>query len=153
MLFALILHVLSAVVWVGGMFFAYMVLRPVVAGLLDLPQRLTLWARVLATFFPWAWLAVITLLATGYGMLFLFFGGFAHTPIYVHLMQAVGIVMMLIFGHIYYSPFRRLQRAVADRDWQGGDRQLAQIRRLVGTNLVLGLVNLAVAAGGRMIVV
>lgn len=153
MLFALMLHVLSAVVWVGGMFFAYMVLRPVAAGLLEPPQRLTLWARVFATFFPWVWLAVITLLASGYGMLFLFFGGFAQTPVYVHLMQAIGIVMMLIFGHIYFSPYRRLQRAVREEDWQGGGERLAQIRRLVGINLILGLLNVAIAAGGRLLVI
>ena len=151
MSFALMLHVLSATVWVGGMFFAYMVLRPVAAGLLEPPQRLTLWNQVFATFFPWVWLAVITLLASGYGMLFLFFGGFAKAPLYVHMMQAIGIVMMLIFGHIYFAPYRRLQRAVQNQDWQAGGRQLAQIRRLVGTNLSLGLVVIALAAGGRLV--
>lgn len=152
MSFALMLHVLSVVVWVGGMFFAYMVLRPVAAGLLEPPQRLALWAQVFATFFPWVWFAVVTLLASGYGMLFLLFGGFAQTPIYVHLMQGIGIVMILIFGHVYYSPYRRLQRAVREQDWQGGGRQLAQIRRLIGTNLSLGLVTVAIAAGGRFLI-
>ena len=36
------LHLLSAVIWVGGMFFAYMVLRPAAATLLEPPQRLPL---------------------------------------------------------------------------------------------------------------
>ena len=31
----LLLHVLSIVVWVGGMFFAYMALRPVAASVLE----------------------------------------------------------------------------------------------------------------------
>ena len=38
-------HILAAVIWVGGMFFAHMVLRPS-AGLLDSPTRLALWERV-----------------------------------------------------------------------------------------------------------
>ncbi len=144
---ALILHVLSAVVWVGGMFFAYMVLRPVAAGLLDAPQRLALWAQVFTQFFTWVWFAIITLLLTGYGMLFAFFGGMAAAPIYVHLMQAVGLLMMLIFAHVYFAPYRRLRRAVAAQDWAEGGGRLAQIRRLVGINLMLGLLVVTVAAG------
>ena len=69
------LHALAAVVWVGGMFFAYMVLRPA-TGPLAAPMRLQLWQRVLGRFFPWVWASVAVHLATGYGMLFAFFGGF-----------------------------------------------------------------------------
>ena len=151
MTFALMLHVLAAAIWVGGMFFAYMVLRPVAAELLEPPQRLSLWVRVFAGFFPWVWFAVATLLLSGYGMLFLFFGGMAGAPLYVHLMQGIGLVMMLIFGHVFFAPFRRLKRAVHDQDWQTGGKQLAQIRRLVGANLSLGLLTIALAAGGRLV--
>jgi len=151
MTFALMLHVLAAAIWVGGMFFAYMVLRPVAAELLEPPQRLTLWVRAFAGFFPWVWFAVVTLLLSGYGMLFLFFGGMAGAPLYVHLMQGIGLVMMLIFGHVFFAPFRRLKRAVRDQDWQTGGKQLAQIRRLVGVNLSLGLLTIALAAGGRLV--
>jgi uncharacterized membrane protein len=150
MAIALMLHVLAAAVWVGGMFFAFMVLRPVAAGLLEPPQRLTLWAQVFAGFFPWVWFAVITLLLSGYGMLFAFFGGMAAAPIYVHIMQGLGLVMMLIFGHICFSPFRRLKLAVSNQDWQTGGSRLAQIRKLVGINLSLGLLTIAVAVVGRM---
>jgi uncharacterized membrane protein len=146
---ALMLHMLSATVWVGGMFFAYMVLRPVAAELLEPPQRLGLWARVFMGFFPWVWVAVITLLLTGYGMLFMFFGGMAAAPIYVHIMQGIGLIMILIYGHVYFAPFRRLKRAVNEQDWQEGGKQLAQIRKLVGVNLSLGLFLIAVASGGR----
>jgi len=45
------LHVLAAVVWVGGMFFAYMVLRQSV-GPLEPAVRLALWHRVFRHFFP-----------------------------------------------------------------------------------------------------
>ena len=45
MIILIALHVLAAVVWVGGMFFAYMVLRPS-AGLLVAPARVALWQRV-----------------------------------------------------------------------------------------------------------
>ncbi|MCX7168828.1 MAG: hypothetical protein NTY41_00670, partial [Proteobacteria bacterium] len=55
----LFLHLISVTVWVGGMFFAYVCLRPVVAAQLQPPQRLPLWAAVFARFFPWVWLAVV----------------------------------------------------------------------------------------------
>jgi len=38
------LHVLAAVVWVGGMFFAWMVLRPAAVSALQPPERLMLWS-------------------------------------------------------------------------------------------------------------
>ena len=149
LLFAL--HVLSAVIWVGGMFFAYMALRPVAASLLEPPHRLNLWAQVFQRFFPWVWLAVLVLLVTGLWMLFGFFGGMAHVRLHIHLMLGIGLLMMLIFFHIYFAPFRRLKQAVAEKDWQTGGAKLGQIRMLVGLNLILGLLVVLIAAGGRYI--
>jgi hypothetical protein len=67
---AISLHTLAAVVWVGGMFFAYMALRPVAAKLLEPAVRLSLWSRTLSKFFIWVWLAVIIIPVTGYWMIF-----------------------------------------------------------------------------------
>ena len=39
MAIAIPLHLLAAVIWVGGMFFAYMALRPVAASLLEPPPH------------------------------------------------------------------------------------------------------------------
>jgi len=150
MAIALVLHLLAATIWVGGMFFAYMVLRPVAAGTLEAPQRLTLWVRVFTGFFPWVWFAVISLLLTGYPLLFGVFGTMANAPIFVHLMQALGLIMMAIFAHVFFAPYRRLKQAVSAEDWEAGGRQLAQIRRMVGINLVLGLMVVIMAGGGRM---
>ncbi len=80
------LHALAAVVWVGGMFFAYMVLRPS-AGPLEPPLRLALWPRVFGRFFPWVWASIAVLLVSGYAMLFLRFGGFAGAGLHIHVMQ------------------------------------------------------------------
>ena len=145
---ALTLHLLSAVIWVGGMFFAYVAQRPVAAALLEPPLRLPLWSQTFARFFPWVWAAVVLLPATGYWMIFGPFGGFAMTPVFVHIMQALGIVMILIFLHVYFAPYRRLQRAVAAREYAAAGAQLAQIRRLIGINLALGLVTIIVAVAG-----
>ncbi|MFO1352831.1 MAG: CopD family protein [Gammaproteobacteria bacterium] len=142
------LHVLAAVIWVGGMFFAYMALRPA-AGPLEPPVRLALWARVFGKFFPWVWAAVLVLLVTGYGMGFTVFGGFAKAGLHIHLMQGLGILMMLLFLHIYFGPFRRLRQAVERQDWKSGGEKLGQIRMIIGINLILGLLVVAIATGGR----
>ncbi len=149
---AILLHVVAAVVWVGGMFFAYMALRPVAASQLEPPVRLKLWTGVFGKFFPWVFAAIVVLLATGYWMVLVFYGGFAAVGLHVHLMQWLGIAMMLLFFHVYFAAFSRLKRAVAAGDWPGGGKHLAQIRVLIGVNLLLGLLVVSIAAGGRFIV-
>lgn len=146
---ALLLHLLAAVIWVGGMFFAYMALRPVAASQLEPPVRLALWAGVFGRFFPWVFAAIATLLVTGFWMVLGYYGGFAAVGLHVHIMLWLGVVMILVFLHVYFAPFRRLTRAVAGADWPAGGKALAQIRILVGINLSLGLLLVAVASGGR----
>lgn len=146
---AISLHALAAVIWVGGMFFAYVALRPVAASLLEPPLRLPLWSQTFARFFPWVWAAVLLLPLTGYWMILGPFSGFANAPVYIHIMQALGIAMILIFLHVYFAPYRRLRRAVEARDYAAAGRQLGQIRRLIGINLVLGLVTVVTAVAGR----
>ncbi len=46
------LHAVAATIWVGGMFFAYMILRPAL-GYLEGPDRLRIWQEVFQHFFPW----------------------------------------------------------------------------------------------------
>lgn len=144
----LFFHILSAVIWVGGMFFAHQVLRPA-AGALDPVQRLPLWSRVLGRFFAWVFAAVVLLLASGLALVFGLYGGFRGTGLYIHLMMGLGILMMLIFLHLYFAPWRRFRAAVARQDWTEGGRQLAQIRVIVTINLVLGLIVVAIGGSGR----
>lgn len=147
MTLSLFLHVLGVVVWVGGMFFAYMALRPVAAAVLEPPQRLTLWSGVFAKFFPWVWASVVAILLSGLHMLVVLGGTSA--PPYVFTMFALGMVMMLIFGHVFFAPYGRLKRAVAQQDWKAGGAALGQIRLLIGINLSLGLLTVAVVFLGR----
>jgi uncharacterized membrane protein len=144
---SLFLHVLSVVVWVGGMFFAYMALRPVAASVLEPPQRLTLWAGVFGKFFPWVWASVALILLTGLHML-MKLGG-AEAPHYALTMLALGVTMMLIFAHVFFAPFKKLKRAVVEQNWKAGGAALAQIRMLIGINLSLGLLTIAVVFVGR----
>jgi uncharacterized membrane protein len=142
------LHVLAAVVWVGGMFFTYMVLRQSVAPL-EPEMRLALWQRVFGRLFPWVWVSIVLLLVSGYSMMFLYFGGFAGAGLYIHVMQGIGIVMMLLFLQLFFIPWRRFSDAVESRHFPEAVKQLDQIRRIVAANLVLGILTVLVGASGR----
>jgi uncharacterized membrane protein len=142
------LHVLAAVVWVGGMFFAYNVLRPS-SGPLPPAERLALWHRSFRRFFPWVWASIIVLLLSGYGMLFGYSGGLAGAGLHIHLMQATGIVMILLFLHLFFSPWRRFSHALERREIPDAAESLDQIRRIVGINLLLGLLTVIVGVSGR----
>ncbi|HLS69716.1 MAG TPA: CopD family protein [Kiloniellales bacterium] len=148
MSFLLSLHALAAVIWVGGMFFAYVILRPA-AGPLETPQRLLLWRGVFTRFFPWVWASILLLLVTGYAMVFGFLGGFAGAAVHVHVMQALGLAMMLIFAHLFFAPWRRFRGAVDSEDYPTAGKELGGIRRIVGINLLLGLLVVVIGSGGR----
>jgi uncharacterized membrane protein len=141
-------HVFAALFWVGGMVFAYTMLRPA-AGALDAPVRLTLWRDVFRRFLPWVAVSIVALLVSGYAMIFLAYGGFRGAPLSVHVMQGIGILMMLIYLHLYFAPWRRLQTFVQAADWPNAGKQLATIRKLVAINLVLGVITVLVGSTGR----
>ncbi len=144
----LVLHLLAAIVWVGGMFFAHLILRPAV-GPLSPKDRLELWGRIFARFFSWIWLAVILLLLTGYALVFMLFGGLAGAGLSVHLMNGVGLLMMGLYAVLFFGPYRLFRRALAARELPFAVQQQARIRQIVTINLVLGLLTVAAAAGGR----
>ena len=148
---AILLHILAVVIWVGGMFFAYMAMRPAAAQTLEPPQRLALWVATFTRFFPWVWLTVFTLLGSGF-YLIARFGGFAVVGAHVHAMLAIGVLMILIFGHVYFAGFGRLKRGVAAQDWQAAGAALAKIRLLIGINLSLGIINIFVAILGKSLI-
>lgn len=147
-----LLHVLAVVVWVGGMFFAYTALRPAAVETLAPPARLTLWVSVFKRFFFGVWISVAIVLATGLIMLFKYFGGMAGAPMYVHAMLGLGLLMMAIYAHVYFAPFKKLRKAVDAQEWPAGGKALTQIRWLVFTNTGLGFLTIAIASGGRYLI-
>jgi uncharacterized membrane protein len=142
------LHILAAILWIGGMFFAVVVLRPA-AGALEPPERLALWRRVFERFFPWVWLSVAVLLGTGYWMIFAGFDGFAHLPPHVNLMHGLGWLMVLIYLHLWFAPYKRFKAALDAGDVPAAAAKLNQIRWIVTANLALGLITAIIGASGR----
>jgi uncharacterized membrane protein len=146
--FLLALHLLAAIFWVGGMAFAYWVLRPA-AGPLDPPLRLPLWRRVFGIFLPWVGLSVAVLLITGYSMMLFYFGGFRAAPLYVNVMQGLGWIMVLLYLHLLFAPWKRFRTALDHGVLPEAGKQLNQIRTIVAINLTLGILTVLVGGTGR----
>ena len=144
----LALHLLAAVFWVGGMAFAYWVLRPA-AGALDPPVRLALWRRVFEKFLPWVGVAIVVLLGSGSAMLAEYFGGFKSAPAYVDIMQGLGLLMMLLFLHLFFVPWTRFRAALDKGALPEAGKALNQIRMIVAVNLALGIIVVIVGGTGR----
>lgn len=145
----LLVHVLSAAFWVGGMATVHLAVRPAAAqALSEPPRRLALMHAVLDRFFLGVTLAIVALLASGFALIALA-GGFAVQPPRVHAMTGLGLVMTAIFGVIRLRHYPRLQRGVAAGDWPAAGAALNAIRQLVAVNLVLGVLVFAAALLGR----
>ena len=144
------LHLLAAILWVGGMFFAWMILRPAAVAALEGPMRLRLWLQVFSRFFVWVWTAVIMLPVTGIGMIQMNFSGFETAPRYVQVMIGLYVVMVALFIKIQSVQLPELRRAVNAEQWPDGAAALGKIRRLVGVNLLVGIAVVCVAAARPM---
>ena len=140
------LHVLAALIWVGGMFFAWMILRPAAVTALEGPVRLKLWVEVFQRFFVWVWIAVVILPISGVGLLQMRFNGFETAPRYVQIMMGLYIVMVALFIRIQSLQLPELRKAVEAQAWADGAAVMGKIRRLGGCNLIVGLVLVAIAA-------
>ncbi|WLG97022.1 DUF2269 family protein [Pseudomonas sp. Z1-14] len=150
--FALVytLHLLAALVWVGGMFFAWMILRPAAITALEGPARLKLWVEVFQRFFVWVWVAVVLLPISGVGLIHMRFAGFETAPRYVQVMMGLYVVMAALFIRIQGLQLPALRNAVTAQDWPTGAAVLGKIRRLVGINLLIGLLVVAIGAARPM---
>jgi len=143
-----VLHVLGAVLWVGGMAFALLALRPAMA-ILEPPQRLALHEAALARFFRLVWHAMPVLLASGWLLLFGWYGGFRGAGWHIHVMHLTALLMAAIFVALVIGPWREFRAAMAGGDRAGAAPKVDRIRQLVTINLALGLLTVAVAAWGR----
>ena len=139
------LHVLGAVIWVGGMIFALFVLRPSV-GLLAPAQRVGLMGAVFGRFFRIVWHVMPIVIATGYGLVFGVYGGFAMVDPVVHVMHGLGIAMAVVFAVLFFGPWAGMRSAMAAGDTVAAGAAAERIRKLVQANMVLGVITVAVAA-------
>ena len=139
------LHLLTIIVWIGGMVFAHFFLRPALVHL-EPPARLRLMQDVLGRFFSAVVLAVVLVWVSGTWMIgrvakqTVQAGAHFTMPVEWMIMAALGGVMTLVFVYIRWVLYSRLGRAVSAADWPAGSAALAGIRQWVSVNLVIGVV-------------
>ncbi len=137
------LHALAAAAWVGGIFFAFMVLR--VTAPPEPGVRLALWSRVFTRFFAWVWLLIAVLIASGYALI----GRGVHRGWPIDAMQAIGWIMFVLFGYLALRLLPAFKRALAVNDLPSAAAVMAAMRPLIATNLILGIVVIALGAAAR----
>jgi|LGVF01.1.fsa_nt_gb uncharacterized membrane protein len=147
---AIILHIIAINVWVGGMFFLVMVLGRAISTL-EQAQQLTVWAMVLKYFFFWVWLAALTLLSTGFGMLVYRFHDFVNAPAYIFVMAFLGVLMVLVFLLMYFIFYQKFRHAIQDQSVEMARDHLRVIRILGFVNMILGLCVVIAIGGGPYI--
>ena len=146
------LHWIGIIIWVGGMFFTLLVLRPSLKEAippLDLALaswRLVVMETILTRFFKWVLLAIALLFGSGIALMVWRLTPGTKLPLYIHLMAGLGITMMLIFGHLYFALLPRLRRALIDNKPDQGIKFLNSIRLGVNLNFILALVILVFVA-------
>jgi uncharacterized membrane protein len=143
----LLAHLLGAIAWIGGMFFALFCLRPASIEVLPPPLRLSLWVATLGRFLRYTTIAVVVLWASG--LTLLLHAGFARAPLGWHLMLGLAVIMSAILAGVYGRLYPQLAAKAASADWAAAAVVLNHIRRWVGINLVLGLLTVAAAVSGR----
>ena len=142
-------HLVAAIFWMGGMAFMILALRPVAVKLLEPPERLLLMGAVWKRFFIVVMVSIVALFASGTNLYTTTFRaikaatGQGSVPLGWNVMLVLGLLMMVIFGHIYFAGYARFKRAIAAQDWPLAAKAAAQIHTLMVTNFVLGWLSIA----------
>jgi len=140
-------HLLAVLIWIGGMFFAYFVLRLAAVEILQAPERLRLWNSVFRRFFNWVWGSIGMIFVTGLYMVYQY-GGALRVAHSIQAMLLLGILMACVFVYVFFACYVPLSLHVDKGRWQEAGEFLGKIRQLVALNLVLGLLTLSVAKLG-----
>ena len=134
------LHAIAATLWIGGIFFAFMALRPVAQEVLQPREQLHLWRAAYRKFFPTSMGAHKH--SFSYGLLSALFQirGFANSQPYLHLMHIIGLIMVGAFFYLYFSLYGRLCRLIDTEDISAASDTLKKMRPVIAANLFLGIV-------------
>lgn len=140
-------HVIASTWWVGGMLFAYWILRPS-ADAMEPPERLKLWGRVFERFFKTVWAVVIILPMTGYWMVNEIYAGFENAGQHIHAMHMLAWIMITLFVWLYFKPYATFRKKLEAGDFKGAGAAVGTIRKIVATNATLGACTVIIASSG-----
>ena len=139
-----LMHLLSVIVWIGGMVFAYFFLSPMLVKL-EAPQRVRSMHAVLERFFRVVLLIAGLTLISGLWMTgrvarqTVQAGGSFQMPSAWTVMADLGVLLALTFGHIRFALHKRPGRALIASAWVAGSAALASMRVGVAINIALGV--------------
>ena len=117
--------------------------------MLEAQSRARLMGQVWQRFFLLVLISIVALFTTGTNLYTTTFraakaaAGVGSVPLGWNLMLGIGIVMILIFGHIYFAGFRKFKRAVAAAEWSLAAKAAGQIHLMTVINFVLGWLAIA----------
>ena len=141
--YAKLLHLIAGIVWMGGMTFMLFALRPAVIIAMEAQPRAILMAQVWKRFYAMVLASIVVLFATGTHLYTATFRatrlatGEGGVPLGWNIMLVLGLVMMLIFGHIYFAGFKKYKRAVAAGDWPLAAKAASLIHTMTLINFCL----------------
>lgn len=144
---SLFLHVLAAILWVGGMLFLTLVIAPFLGTIDDEAKRAELYQAVGARYRFWGWVAIAVLVVTGALNLYLMGASpavlldlsFLSTPYGLKLGLKVGLVIIVVAVSVLHD-FWLGPRARHSKSFTFATRWLGRLNLL----LVLMIVLLAV---------
>ena len=142
--YAKLLHLIAGIVWMGGMTFMLIVLRPAALASMDAQPRALLMGEVWKRFYVLVLVAIALLFTTGTHLYTATFRaaklavGQGSVPLGWNIMLVLGLAMMLIFGHIYFAGFKKYKRAVAASEWAVAAKAGALIHTMTLINFSLG---------------
>ena len=135
--FWLCVHLLSVMVWVGGMFFALACLRPALTDLQP-QQRAPVMLSALRRFFNYVSVAIVLIWISGLVMYMQI--GAKYAPPGWNIMMAMAAIMTVLFLIIRLVIYPKAIEAVNGAQMPAAGHAINRIRQLVVGNLVLGVV-------------
>ena len=142
--YAKLLHLIAGTVWMGGMTFMLFALRPAALACMDAQPRAILMGQVWKRFYALVLVAIVALFATGTHLYTATFRatrlatGDGGVPLGWNVMLVLGLLMMLIFGHIYFAGFKKYKRAVAAGQWPIAAKAASLMHTMTLINFTLG---------------
>lgn len=137
--YIVLIHVLSAVIWVGGMIAIRLFVHTNAVRIDSNVIKFELILNYLKSFFNIALFCIILLFATA--ILMAIGLGFKGTPLYtiIHVKEAILTIMLLVFIYIYKKR-NRAQEFFDSHNYEATKKELKPIGILIPINIVLGLV-------------
>ena len=142
--YAKLLHLIAGIVWMGGMTFMLFALRPAALACMDAQPRAILMGQVWKRFYALVLVAIVALFATGTHLYTATFRatrlatGDGGVPLGWNVMLVLGLLMMLIFGHLYFAGFKKYKRAVAAGQWPIAAKAASLMHTMTLINFTLG---------------